>query len=129
MSKNGKVASLSPPYPSYHPLGFYGHSSHGRRSWDGSSPPQASSSKRRHQEQRPDPPSSPAVSGGSLDDFLAQYPDLPPATGGFLLELGFNIGEDLAVVTEADWKAGGFNLFGWNRVLRAYNNYKNSLRN
>jgi hypothetical protein len=40
------------------------------------------------------------------DKFLAQYPDLPQGTCCFLLELGFEIGDDLSVVTEAQWKAG-----------------------
>ncbi|KAF8199378.1 hypothetical protein K438DRAFT_1933409 [Mycena galopus ATCC 62051] len=130
-----------PPYPSYHPTGFYGHAPHlmpwqetprahrRGRSWDGSSPPEQSTSKRRRQDRRPDPPSSPALSGGSVDEFLAQYADLPDGTGRFLRELGFEIGDDLSVVTEAQWKAGGLTLFGWNRVTRAYNKYKNSLRN
>ncbi|KAJ6614198.1 hypothetical protein B0H10DRAFT_2221508 [Mycena sp. CBHHK59/15] len=130
-----------PPYPSYHPPGFYGHTSHmlpwqetpraHRRgqSWDGSSPPEQYTSKCRRQDRRPDPPSSPALSGGSVDEFLAQDLDLPEGTGRFLLELGFKIGDDLSVVTEAQWKAGGLTLFGWNRVIRAYNKYKNCLRN
>ncbi|KAJ7742112.1 hypothetical protein DFH07DRAFT_777789 [Mycena maculata] len=90
---------------------------------------QPSTSKRRRQDRRPDPPSSPAISGGSVDEFLARYPDLPEGTGPFLLEQGFEIGDDLSVVTEAQWKAGGLTLFGWNRVIRVYNKYKNCLRN
>ncbi|KAJ6548295.1 hypothetical protein B0H10DRAFT_1969206, partial [Mycena sp. CBHHK59/15] len=82
-----------------------------------------------HQDWRPDPPSSPALSGVSVDEFLAQYLDLPEGTGRFLLELGFEIGDDLSVVTEAQWKAGGLTLFGWNHVIWAYNKYKNCLRN
>ncbi|KAJ7271819.1 hypothetical protein C8J57DRAFT_1468040 [Mycena rebaudengoi] len=128
-----------PQFPSYHTPSYYGPShmlpwedtprpSRRQRSWDGSSPPRQSSSKRRREERLPDPPSSPTFSGGSLDGFIADYPDLPAATRSFLVELGFEIGDDLSVVTEAQWKAGGLALFGWNRVLKAYNKYKNSLR-
>ncbi|KAJ6565654.1 hypothetical protein B0H10DRAFT_2238923 [Mycena sp. CBHHK59/15] len=106
------------PFPSYQPHRFYGHPSHmlpwqdtpqprrRERSPDGSSPPRASSSKRR----REDPPSSPAFSGGSIDEFLTQNPGLPGPTQSFLLELDFEIGDDLSVVTEAQWKAAGFAL-------------------
>ncbi|KAJ6548017.1 hypothetical protein DFH09DRAFT_1087477 [Mycena vulgaris] len=99
-----------PPYPSYYLPGLYGYPlymlplqetprSHRRmRSWDGSSPPQQSSSKRRRQE--PDPPSSPVFSGGSLDEFIAKCPNLPPEASSLLRELGFEIGGDLSVVTE-----------------------------
>ncbi|KAJ7124081.1 hypothetical protein C8R43DRAFT_1031254 [Mycena crocata] len=90
------------------------------RSWDGSSPP-----RKRH---NPDPPSSPGVSGGSVDDFCTQYPDLPAETRGFLLDMGFLIGDDISIVTEAHWTAAGLTLFGWNRVLKAYARYKRSLR-
>ncbi|KAJ6611843.1 hypothetical protein B0H10DRAFT_2192734 [Mycena sp. CBHHK59/15] len=133
-----------PPFPSYTPPGFFGHPRHmlpwqdtprphrlqqsQQQSPDGSSPPYHSSSKRRRQECLPDPPSSPAFSGGSLDDFLTQFPDLPGPTRSFLLELGFEIEDDLSVVTEAQWKAGGLALFSWNRIVKAYNKYKNSLR-
>ncbi|KAJ7242534.1 hypothetical protein C8J57DRAFT_1726337 [Mycena rebaudengoi] len=128
-----------PQFPSYHAPSYYGPShmlpwedtprpSRRQCSWDGSSPPRQSSSKRRREERLPDPPSSPTFSGGSLDGFIADYPDLPAATRSFLVELGFEIGDDLSVVTEAQWKAGGLALFGWNCVLKAYNKYKNSLR-
>ncbi|KAJ6624853.1 hypothetical protein B0H10DRAFT_2430596 [Mycena sp. CBHHK59/15] len=123
------------PFPPYQPHGFYGHPSHmlpwqdtpwprrRERSPDRSSPPRASCSKRRHE----DPPSSPVFSGGSIDEFLTQNPGLPSPTQSFLLELDFEIGDNLSVVTEAQWKAAGFTLFSWNRVLKAYNKYKNSL--
>ncbi|KAJ7643388.1 hypothetical protein DFH06DRAFT_1426368 [Mycena polygramma] len=130
-----------PQFPSYHSPGYYGHPAgnmppwqdHPRprrreRSWDGSSPPRQSSSKRRREERLPDPPSSPAFSGGSVDEFLERYPDLPDGAKSFLLELGFDIGDDLSIVTEAQWKAAGLTLFGWNRVVKSYNKYKNSLR-
>ncbi|KAJ7274472.1 hypothetical protein B0H12DRAFT_1319430 [Mycena haematopus] len=127
-----------PSFPSYHPPGLYGNPSQmpwdtprghrRRRSFDGSSPPPQSSSKRRREDRLPDPPSSPAFSGGSLDDFLSRYPDLPAPTRSFLLDLGFEIGDDLSLVTEAQWKEGGLTLFGWNRVLKSYKKYKSSLR-
>ncbi|KAJ7757281.1 hypothetical protein DFH07DRAFT_772982 [Mycena maculata] len=126
-----------PPFPPYPIPGFYGHSAHvlpwqdsprRQRSWEDSSPPRQSSSKRRREERLPDPPSSPAVSGGSLDEFIARNPDLPSQTKSFLLELDFQVGDDLSVVTEAEWKAAGLALLSWNRILKKYNKYKNSLR-
>ncbi|KAJ6626532.1 hypothetical protein B0H10DRAFT_1941826 [Mycena sp. CBHHK59/15] len=129
-----------PSFPSYHPPGLYGHPSHmlpwqdtprahrRRRSFDGSSPPQQASSKRRRDDRLPDPPSSPAFSGGSLNDFLSRYPDLPAPTRSFLDDLGFEIGDDLSLVTEVQWKEGGLTLFGWNRVIKSYKKYKTSLR-
>ncbi|KAF8185562.1 hypothetical protein K438DRAFT_1973860 [Mycena galopus ATCC 62051] len=115
-----------PSFPSFPIPGLYGHSSplhmlpwqdtprarRRHRSFDGSSPPQQSSSKRRREERLPDPPSSPGFSGGSLDDFPSRYPDLPAPTRPFLDELGFEIGDDLLLVTEAQWKDGGLTLFG-----------------
>ncbi|KAJ7861430.1 hypothetical protein B0H14DRAFT_3445360 [Mycena olivaceomarginata] len=65
-----------------------------------------------HEDRLPDPPSSPAFSGGSLSDFLSRYPDLPAPTRAFLDDLGFEIGDDFSLVTEAQWKEGGFILFG-----------------
>ncbi|KAF8139208.1 hypothetical protein K438DRAFT_1996265 [Mycena galopus ATCC 62051] len=131
-----------PSFPSFPIPGLYGHSSplhmlpwqdtprarRRHRSFDGSSPPQQSSSKRRREERLPDPPSSPGFSGGSLDDFLSRYPDIPAPTRPFLDELGFEIGDALLLVTEAQWKDGGLTLFGWNRVIKSYKKYKSSLR-
>ncbi|KAJ7321266.1 hypothetical protein DFH08DRAFT_970131 [Mycena albidolilacea] len=129
-----------PSFPPYHLPGLYGHPSHmlpwqdtprahrRRRSFDGSSPPQQSSSKRRREDRLPDPPSSPAFSGGSLGDFLSRYPDLPALTRAFLDDLGFEIGDDLSLVTEAQWKEGGLTLFGWNRIIKSYKKYKTLLR-
>ncbi|KAJ7885059.1 hypothetical protein B0H14DRAFT_2564025 [Mycena olivaceomarginata] len=116
-------------YPSflpYHLPGLYGHPSHMlpwqdtprahrcRQSFDGSSPPQQSSLKHRREDRLSDPPLSPAFSGGSLSDFLSWYSDLPALTRAFLDDLGFEIGDDLSLVTEAQWKEGGLTLFGWN---------------
>lgn len=102
------------------------HGSRRQRSWDGSSPPARSNSKRRRAD--PTPPSSPAVEGGSIDDFCDQNPNLPPATRAFLHDLDIHIGQDLSKVKEARWEAAGFALFGWERVLTAYNKYTRSLR-
>ncbi|KAJ7710716.1 hypothetical protein B0H17DRAFT_1190411 [Mycena rosella] len=122
------------PYPP--PQDFYHHSrmpswqetpsrSRRQRSFDGSSPPQISKRKRPD----PDPPSSPGVEGGSVDEFCTTYSDvLPLETRGFLLDLGFQIGEDLSLITEPRWQAAGFVLFSWNRVVKAYGKYKRSLR-
>ncbi|KAJ7260750.1 hypothetical protein C8J57DRAFT_1184620 [Mycena rebaudengoi] len=126
-----------PPFPSYHPPGFYGHPSHmstwegtprrREREWDDSSPPRKSA-KRLREGRAPDPPSSPAVSGGSLDEFIEANPTLPAGLKSFLDDLGFQIGDDLAVVPEEQWKAAGFLLFRWAQVLKAYNKCKSSLR-
>ncbi|KAJ7506001.1 hypothetical protein B0H11DRAFT_2186195 [Mycena galericulata] len=129
--------SYPPPPPSHH---LYNHSRTSswhqtpsrtqgyrrERSWDGSSPPSQPHSKRRRAD--PEPPSSPGVVGGSIDDFCGQNPGLPEETKGFLVDLGFEIGEDLSLINEPRWEAAGFTLFGWNRVIKAYNKYKRSLR-
>ncbi|KAK7034091.1 hypothetical protein R3P38DRAFT_2519192, partial [Favolaschia claudopus] len=115
----------TPPMPSY-----YGHSPwqetprrHRRhRSWDGGSSPPSEPASKRHR--HIDPPSSPAPIGGSLDDFIESFPNLPEQTRGFLSEQGFQIGDDLSIVTDAQWKEAGFVLFGWKRVLDSYNQYK-----
>ncbi|KAJ7815023.1 hypothetical protein B0H14DRAFT_2603740 [Mycena olivaceomarginata] len=103
-------------FPPFHLPGLYGHLSHlllwqdtpwahrHRRSFDGSSSPQQSSSKHRHKDWLPDPSSSPVFSSGSLGDFLSWYPDLPALICAFLDDFGYKIGDDLSLVTEAQWK-------------------------
>ncbi|KAJ6560738.1 hypothetical protein B0H10DRAFT_1966851 [Mycena sp. CBHHK59/15] len=108
------------PFPPYQPHGFYRHPSH-MLPWQ-DTPGHVIESDllmgHHHFMQGP----SPAFSSGSINEFLTQNPGLPGLTQSFLLELDFEIGDDLLVVTEAQWKAAGFTLFSWNRVLKAYNN-------
>ncbi|KAJ7202250.1 hypothetical protein B0H12DRAFT_1330823 [Mycena haematopus] len=128
-----------PSFPSYHPSP-YGPPSHihtwdqtpsrssrsrRERSWDGSSPPRE---KRRRSERDRDPPSSPAVSGGSLDDFVERHPTLHVETKSFLDGLGFQIGDDLSVISPELWTAAGIPLFDSARIIKMYNKYKASLR-
>ncbi|KAF8142390.1 hypothetical protein K438DRAFT_2030097 [Mycena galopus ATCC 62051] len=112
------------PYHAQMPSWFGTPRARRQRSWDGSSPPRTSSSKRR----REDPPSSPTVSSGTLDDFLDKYPGLPDVTGAFLRRLDFEIGDDLSVVPEAEWRAEGLTVITWNRIVSKYEKYKRSLR-
>ncbi|KAK6966960.1 hypothetical protein R3P38DRAFT_3245057 [Favolaschia claudopus] len=125
-----------PPFGMYGPSSYYGHGGmpapwyesprhrRRRRSWDGGSSPPSELSKKRHR--NAEPPSSPIPVGGSIDEFVKKYPNLPEQTGPFLTDLGFQIGDKLSIVKEPDWKEGGFTLFGWNRVVEAYTKYKRS---
>ncbi|KAJ7868808.1 hypothetical protein B0H14DRAFT_3583633 [Mycena olivaceomarginata] len=94
------------------------------RSWDGSSPPEQASSKRRHI----DPPSSPALLGGSVDEFIAAYPNLPPGLKPLLQKLGFEIGDDITVITEAQWTSPDIAQFTAARIVKYYHKYKAGLR-
>ncbi|KAJ6523460.1 hypothetical protein DFH09DRAFT_1420868 [Mycena vulgaris] len=126
------------PYQSYpHPQ--YGHPaipawqgtprrSRRDRSWERSSPPQQSSSKRVRREQSTDPQSSPAVSGGSIDEFISRYPTLPAGTKACLVENGFEIGDDLSTLSAEQWKAADIPFFAAGRIIKYYNKYKASLR-
>lgn len=69
------------------------------------------------------PRSSPPPAGVSLDMFCAQYSLSDTAKQG-LEALGFEPGDDLSVVTEAEYKEAGFARLSWDRVLRAYRKYK-----
>ncbi|KAJ7133259.1 hypothetical protein C8R44DRAFT_870669 [Mycena epipterygia] len=129
-----------PPFPNYQSPGIYGPPSQTspwndspprrrrRRSYDGSSPPQPSTSKQRRSDRAPDPLSSPAISGGSIENFLDQNPALPAGTQSFLEELGFQIGDDLSLITADQWKAAYIPLFASARIIKAYNKYKAILR-
>ncbi|KAJ7880816.1 hypothetical protein B0H14DRAFT_3858023 [Mycena olivaceomarginata] len=82
------------------------------------------SSKRRHV----DPPSSPALLGGSVDEFIAAYPNLPPGLKPLLQKLGFEIGDDIAVITEAQWTSADIAQFTAARIVKYYHKYKAGLR-
>ncbi|KAJ6549184.1 hypothetical protein B0H10DRAFT_2242995 [Mycena sp. CBHHK59/15] len=120
-----------PPFPNY--LSFDHHSQNSpwnktprrrrHRSWDGSSPPEQSSSKRR----QVDPPSSPALVGGSINEFIAAYPNLPPGLKPLLQKLGFEIGDDITVITEAQWISADIPQFTAARIVKFYHKYKAGL--
>jgi hypothetical protein len=121
-----------PPFPNY--PSFDRHSQNSpwnetprrrrHRSWDGSSPLEQASSKRRHV----DPPSSPALLGGSVDEFIAAYPNLPPGLKPLLQKLGFEIGDDITVITEAQWTSADIAQFTAARIIKYYRKYKAGLR-
>ncbi|KAJ7798721.1 hypothetical protein B0H13DRAFT_2391466 [Mycena leptocephala] len=98
------------------------------RSWERSSPPQQSSSKRVRREQPTDPQSSPAVSGGSIDEFIGRYPILPAGTMACLVENGFELGDDPSTLSAEQWEAADIPFFAAARIIKYYNKYKASLR-
>ncbi|KAJ7823608.1 hypothetical protein B0H14DRAFT_2370044 [Mycena olivaceomarginata] len=121
-----------PPFPNYPSFDRHSQSSpwnetprrRRHRSWDGSSPPEQASSKRRYV----DPPSSPALLGGSVDEFIAAYPNLPPGLKPLLQKLGFEIGDDITVITEAQWTSADIAQFTAARIVKYYHKYKAGLR-
>ncbi|KAJ7134934.1 hypothetical protein C8R43DRAFT_956164 [Mycena crocata] len=126
------------PYPSpfanYPPPGHYG--SHAqmppqpdtpkrrRRRSVHSSPPEQSTSKRRNV----DPPSSPALSGGSVDEFIGSHENLPPGLKPLLVKLGFEIGDDITAITDTQWSSADIPQFTAARIVKFYHRYKASLR-
>ncbi|KAJ7439798.1 hypothetical protein B0H11DRAFT_2354506 [Mycena galericulata] len=123
-----------PAFPSY-PPSSYGHPPQNphwdetprrrrQRSWDGSSPPRPSTSKWRHI----DPPSSPAYSGGSIDEFLAENPKFPPGLKPLFDKLGFDLGDEIGDISEAQWASANILQFTAARIVKSYNKYKASLR-
>ncbi|KAJ7660573.1 hypothetical protein B0H17DRAFT_1144941 [Mycena rosella] len=98
------------------------------RSWDESSPPRQSSSKQVCREQPTDPQSLPAVSGGSIDEFISCYPTLPAGTKVCLVENGLKIGDDLSTLSADQWKAADIPFFAAGCIIKCYNKYKASLR-
>ncbi|KAJ6514352.1 hypothetical protein C8R47DRAFT_1313674 [Mycena vitilis] len=106
------------PSPTMYPSQMYEtprrHRRERERSWDGSSPPRQR--RRTTSAREPDPPSSPAISGGSLDDFLDQHPALHADTKTFLEGLGFQIGDNLAEIPPKTWTDAGIPLFKWNKM-------------
>ncbi|KAJ7135342.1 hypothetical protein C8R46DRAFT_1235055 [Mycena filopes] len=136
-------APFQPPaYPSFPPMPYpnalpgyqsprmYGtplhdHRRRRQRSWDGgSSPPAQSTSKRR----QIDPLSSPALSGGSIVDFLSLNPQFPPGLNALLQQLGFELGDDITIISEAQWTSADIPQFTAARIVKSYNKYKASLR-
>jgi hypothetical protein len=66
--------------------------------------------------------------GGSVDDFIAAYPNLPPGLKPLLQKLGFEIGDDITVITEAQWTSADIAQFTAARIVKYYHKYKASLR-
>ena len=67
--------------------------------------------------------SSPPPTGLSFDEFCNEY-KLDAGSKQGLLDLGFEMGDDLSVVNETEYKAAGFRPLSWDRVRRAYRKYK-----
>ncbi|KAK6975012.1 hypothetical protein R3P38DRAFT_2787455 [Favolaschia claudopus] len=128
--------SYPSPFANYPPIGSYGPQSpfpswaetpnrRRRRSRAGdSSPPEQSSSKRR----QVNPPSSPPVIGGSVDDFITAHPQFPPGLKPLLQKLGFEIGDDISVITDSQWSSADIAQFTAARIVKYYNKYKAQLQ-
>ena len=58
-----------------------------------------------------------------FDEFCIEY-KLNTVSKQGLLALGFEMGDDLSVVTETEYKGAGFQPLSWDRVRRAYHKYK-----
>ena len=67
--------------------------------------------------------SSPPLMGLLFDEFCIEY-KLNTVSKQGLLALGFEMGDDLSVVTETEYKAAGFQPLSWDQVRRAYRKYK-----
>jgi hypothetical protein len=65
----------------------------------------------------------PPAIGLSFDEFCDEY-KLSAASKEGLLTLGFEMGDDLSVVTETKYKNAGFQPLSWDRVRCAYHKYK-----
>jgi len=65
--------------------------------------------------------------GLSFDEFCEEY-KLSALSREGLISLGFEMGDDLSVVTEAEYKSAGFQPLSWDRVCRAYRKYKQDYR-
>ncbi|EIN05459.1 hypothetical protein PUNSTDRAFT_137572 [Punctularia strigosozonata HHB-11173 SS5] len=71
--------------------------------------------------------SSPVKATISLKEFCDKY-GLPESTKERLEEMEFMPGDSLSGVPESEWKAVGFKLFSWNRVVRANTEYKKTVK-
>jgi hypothetical protein len=71
----------------------------------------------------PQPPSSPPPAESSLNDFCNDY-DISFATQTKLDQLGFEMGDDLSSISEAQYESVGFKHLEWGRVLKAYRKFK-----
>jgi hypothetical protein len=75
-----------------------------------------------------EPRSSPPPAGGSVDDFCEWY-HLGDSVRQGLEHLGFEIGDNLAVVMETQYQQAGFKTLAWTWVLRDYSKYQCDLMN
>lgn len=71
--------------------------------------------------------SPPPEEMGSVEDFCTRY-RLGESVRTKLGDLGFEIGDDLSMLKDSHWQSMGFAPLEWNRILKAYNNYKRFLR-
>ncbi|KIM82489.1 hypothetical protein PILCRDRAFT_88552 [Piloderma croceum F 1598] len=101
-----------PPYYPFTPPNFLGPPSFergGPLNW-GNQPPQ--------------PPSSPPPAAEySVNEFCEAY-DISFAARTKLDQLGFEMGDDLSFISEAQYESIGFKHLEWGRVLKAYRKFK-----
>ena len=67
--------------------------------------------------------SSPLPMGLSFDEICTEY-KLNAVSKWGLQDLGFEMGDDLSVVTKTEYKSVGFLPLSWDQVHRAYRKYK-----
>ena len=70
-----------------------------------------------------DIPSSPIAPSCTVVEFCKLY-SLGDDVETGLEQLGFEMGDDLKVITETQYTQAGFKPLAWQRVLRAYKKYK-----
>ena len=58
-----------------------------------------------------------------FDEFCTEY-KLNAVSKWGLQDLGFEMGDDLSVVTKTEYKSVGFQPLSWDQVHRAYRKYK-----
>ena len=105
---------IPPPFPFYGfpPAPYFGQPGFGYPNIP--PPPQPLSA-----HPRPLPPPT----GLSFDKFCEAY-KVSAASKEGLVSLGFEMGDDLSVVTQAEYKSVGFQPLSWDCVRRAYRKYK-----
>jgi hypothetical protein len=93
-------------------------------------PPQAGPSNTTHRSHHHDfspPRSSPPLPGGSIEEFCEQY-GLSDLVSMGLKDLGFEIGDDLSLVKDAQWANVNIPPLTVHRIIRYYRKYKELLR-